>query len=308
MIIENGSSEPLVTIGMPVFNGATTITAAINSILDQTFSNFELVISDNCSKDDTAEICKRYAEIDNRIRYVRQDTNLGGSFNFSYLVKQARGAYFMWAAADDIRSPNFLEVNVKFLSENPEFVASASPNGFENWSSQRDLVKFGLDGDEVNRYITFFNHSFLSHGLFYSLIHARTLRECEVLHKVVPGFDWLGFDWAIILYLAGKGKLGRTTSGYTVFGVGGTSGHPDVYKKFNTSTIEWFLPFYRFSKVTLGLTRHLTIMQRTQIFLRLLKLNLYANFEPIRWRLHRFSYGVYRILIKPLLKPRRSGK
>ena len=302
------AASPLISIGFPVYHSEQTIRAALDSILSQTCTEFELLISDNASTDSTALICQDYASRDSRIRYIRQPRNIGMLENFKFVFKESRGTYFIWTAGDDIRSLDFLEVNAKFLSENPEFVASTSPNGFENWSSQRELVNFDLGGDEFDRYITFFNHSFQSHGLFYSLIHAQTLRDCEILDKIFPGFDWLGFDWAIILYLAGKGRLGRTTCGYTVFGVQGISSHSNVYKKFNTSIIEWFLPFYRFSKLTLGLTRHLTTAQRAQILVRLLKLNLYANCEPIRGRLYLFSYGVYRVCIKPLLKTWRRSK
>lgn len=300
--------SPLISIGLPIYQSEQTIRTALDSILSQTFTDFELLISDNASTDGTALICQAYAARDSRIRYIRQPQNLGAAENFKFVFAESRGVYFVWMADDDIRSPNFLEVNAKFLSENSEFVACTSPNGFENWSSQRELVNFDLSGDEVDRYISFFNHSFVSHGLFYSLIRAQTLRDCEIIDQIFPGFDWLGFDWAIVLYLAGKGKLGRTTCGYTIFGVQGISSHADVFKKFNTTTIEWFLPFYRFSKLALSFTRHFTISQRIQVILRLLKLNLYANWEPIRSRLYFFSYGVYRIFIKPLLKIWHSWK
>ena len=92
---------PTVSIGMPVFNGAQYIREAIDSLLAQTFADFELIISDNASADATQEICEKYAEQDPRIRYVRQSKNIGAIANFKFVLDQARAKYFMWAAHDD---------------------------------------------------------------------------------------------------------------------------------------------------------------------------------------------------------------
>lgn len=290
---------PEVTIGMPVYNGQDTLRPVLDSLLGQSFTDFELIISDNASTDDTADICREYAERDCRIRYVRQEKNIGGA-NFPFVFYEARGEYFMWAADDDIRSPDFLELNYKFLVENPGYVASTSPNGFENWSPDHELVDFALEGDLFDRYTSFFKNSFQCHGLFYSLFRTHVLRDCEVIDHIFRDYDWLGFDWATILYLASKGKVNRTTGGATIFGVKGDSGNLRIFKRFNTSAIEWFLPFYRLSKFVLNLTRDLTLPQRIRIFAILAKLNLHANVEPIRWTVYLSAYRAYRRFIKPL--------
>ena len=140
---------PKVSIGMPIFNGASTLKAAIDALLAQSFRDFELIISDNASTDATEALCRRYAAGDARIRYVRQSDNIGAANNFAFVLEQARGAWFMWAACDDVRSPDFIEVNLAFLEAHPEFVASTSPNGFEGsggensspvpcWSSRQE--------------------------------------------------------------------------------------------------------------------------------------------------------------------------
>jgi glycosyltransferase involved in cell wall biosynthesis len=92
----------LVSIGMPVFNGEKFIHEAINSLLSQTFTDFELIISDNASTDKTEAICREYEKKDKRIRYVRQKENIGVIANFKYVLDQSAGEYFMWAAADDV--------------------------------------------------------------------------------------------------------------------------------------------------------------------------------------------------------------
>ena len=95
------TKPPKVSIGMPVYNGEKFICKALDSLLSQTFSDFELIISDNASTDTTEDICREYAAGDSRIRYVRQKKNQGPLANFQYVLDEAIGEYFMWAAADD---------------------------------------------------------------------------------------------------------------------------------------------------------------------------------------------------------------
>jgi glycosyltransferase involved in cell wall biosynthesis len=113
---------PKVTIGLPVFNGEKYLAQAIDSVLGQTFEDFELVISDNASTDRTGEICRSYAERDPRISYYRQATNLGAAPNFNFTFEKARGEYFKWAANDDLIAPEFLERCVRALDANPAAV------------------------------------------------------------------------------------------------------------------------------------------------------------------------------------------
>ena len=100
-MVRQASHSPQVSIGMPVYNGETFIREALDSLLAQTFTNFELIISDNGSSDATEAICKEYAAKDVRIRYVRHGKNRGASANFWFVLNEAVGEYFMWAAADD---------------------------------------------------------------------------------------------------------------------------------------------------------------------------------------------------------------
>lgn len=98
-----------ISIGMPVYNGAQYIREALNSLLAQTFTDFELIISDNASTDATQSVCEEYARRDPRIRYVRQSENRGALANFQFVLDQAQGEFFMWAAADDLWENNWIE-------------------------------------------------------------------------------------------------------------------------------------------------------------------------------------------------------
>ena len=108
--VSMNSPIPKVSIGMPVYNGAKYIREALDSLLAQTFTDFELIISDNASTDDTKNICLAYAEKDSRIKYLLQNKNMGAGANFMFVLDRAVGEHFMWAAADDYWSSNWLEV------------------------------------------------------------------------------------------------------------------------------------------------------------------------------------------------------
>jgi glycosyltransferase involved in cell wall biosynthesis len=115
-----------VAIGLPVYNGEAFVEEAIESILAQTFADFELIISDNASNDRTAEICRRYVSRDERVRYVKQSVNLGAAANHNAVARLSRSEYFKWAAHDDVLAPTFLEECVRALDADPSVVL-ASP-------------------------------------------------------------------------------------------------------------------------------------------------------------------------------------
>ena len=121
-----GSTEmvmnPRVSIGLPVRNGQGFLRDAIDSILVQTYEDFELIIFDNASTDQTEPICRAYAAQDDRLRYYRRITNIGAARNFNAVFKLARGEYFKWAAADDVLLPEFLSRCVEALDGDSEVV------------------------------------------------------------------------------------------------------------------------------------------------------------------------------------------
>jgi glycosyltransferase involved in cell wall biosynthesis len=115
-----------VTIGLPVYNGANYIAAALDSILAQSYSDFDLLISDNASTDETEEICRAYADKDRRIRYIRQPRNLGAARNYNLLARMDDNPYFKWAAHDDFLAEGFLAACVDVLDRDPTVIL-ASP-------------------------------------------------------------------------------------------------------------------------------------------------------------------------------------
>lgn len=112
-------TNPTVSVGLPVYNGEQFLEQALDSLLNQTFTDFELILSDNASTDATPSIASRYASADQRIRYVRHQCNLGAAGNFNEVFKRSRGTYFKWAAHDDLHEPDFLSACVECLELNP---------------------------------------------------------------------------------------------------------------------------------------------------------------------------------------------
>lgn len=115
-------SVPRVSVGLPVRNGERFLAETLTSLLAQDHEDFELVVSDNASTDGTEEICRAAARADRRVRYLRQERNLGANANYNAVVAAARGPYFRWAAHDDRCAPGYLSEVVGLLDADPDAV------------------------------------------------------------------------------------------------------------------------------------------------------------------------------------------
>src|SRR5690554_1997571 len=122
--------NPQLTIGMPVYNDVDFIEESLNSILNQTYGNFKLIISDDCSTDGSLNIIEQFAKKDSRIEVIRQTKNLGISKNMELLLEKAQTPYFMWAGDDDIMKETFVEKLMTALEQNSTYVAAFSTMQF----------------------------------------------------------------------------------------------------------------------------------------------------------------------------------
>jgi glycosyltransferase involved in cell wall biosynthesis len=120
------TTVPRLSVGLPVYNGSAYVAESIEALLGQTFEDFELIISDNASTDDTGEICRTYEKLDSRIRYFRQPRNVGLAPNHNFCVERASGELFKWAAGDDLYARDLLEQCVAALDEYPQVVLAHS--------------------------------------------------------------------------------------------------------------------------------------------------------------------------------------
>ncbi|MFZ0250267.1 MAG: glycosyltransferase [Acidimicrobiales bacterium] len=117
---------PRLSIGLPVYNGSRYLSKSLDALLGQSYGDFELIISDNASTDDTSAICREYESRDARVRYFRQPRNIGSSPNHNFVVERARGELFKWASYDDLYARELLERCVDALDERPDAVLAHS--------------------------------------------------------------------------------------------------------------------------------------------------------------------------------------
>jgi len=241
------SLSPLVSIGIPVYNGEKTINSCITSVLNQTYGNIEIIISDNCSSDSTAAICRDFANLDSRITFVVQDENIGPVANFDFVLSRSTGTYFMWLAADDFKSQDFIEVNLKFLQKNLEYVASTCPNRFEAPAvGNQDWEMLSLEDDQKFRIINFLRNANRSHGLFYSLFRADLLKKYPWF-----GVNFLAWDWLLLFHFALNWKFHRTSIGSLVLGTEGQSTKANALEMSGVTGIKQLWPLSKFTILAL---------------------------------------------------------
>lgn len=277
---------PTVSIGLPVYNGEKSIQKVIESLLVQSFKDFELIISDNASIDKTGEICEVFAAQDNRIKYIRQVENIGPEHNFEYVFNNSRGTYFMWAADDDLRSSGFIEKNLLRLESDPEIVFSSAPNCFEGEEGQEDkLITFSLEGSLYDRIIGFMSYCWVSHACFSSLMRRELLVDFPSMSN-----SYLAFDWSINLHLLMKGKFSRIKGEILVLGRDGASNQPSHIASSRTKFIHSIIPFYEFSKTLLfnvmG-TSELSVFEKISLFFLILKFNISAILHILKDKFYR---------------------
>jgi len=186
------NEQLLVSIGLPVFNGEKGLNSAINSLLEQDYSNFEIIISDNGSTDSTPKICKTFVEKDRRIKYFRSEENRGAIWNFNRVFELSSGEYFMWAADDDLRDERFVSSCVKKLEMNKGAVL-CSPNikafveGSDRLIYVASLDTFSAQINLVDRYKeTINNFPMLA---IYGVYRSSAVKQTKVMQYGVIAAD-----------------------------------------------------------------------------------------------------------------------
>ncbi len=269
IVVPENNPSPLITIGMPVYNGEAVIRAALDSILGQSFRDFILIISDNASTDGTETICREYVIRDSRVRYIRQQRNLGAGPNFSFVLQNAHTDFFMWAAADDVRSHDFLEGNLSFLLNHHDYVGSTSPVRFRGGNFNQIMMgDASLDVEDQYERVARFFSGWHANGRFYSLFRREAIISWKYLND---GF--LGADWTLMTHLASKGKLNRLSKGWVELGIDGFSNTTDIFAHYRKRWIDWALPFNRLALDTLEHMSGARAGQKLRVLWSLLRLN-----------------------------------
>jgi len=192
---------------VPVRNAEQWIDEALLQLVGQSHANLEIIISDNRSEDATEEICRRYADRDNRVRYIRQATTLRADENFRFVLERAQGSYFMWAAHDDRRSLNYVEVLLAALQNDPgASLAFSDVAIFRALGAWKDapLIEYDCECDGKRR---FWRGLMIREYIRSGYLHIYGL----IRRSALVGYGWplieLGGDRPLLLFLWRRGRF-----------------------------------------------------------------------------------------------------
>jgi glycosyltransferase involved in cell wall biosynthesis len=198
------NKNPRLSIGLPVYNGERFLVEAIDSILSQSYNDYEFIISDNASTDNTESICRSFAEKDNRICYYRNEKNMGAAWNFNRVVELARGELYKWMADDDLYAPTFLEKCIEALDNHPSVILAypRSDTIDENGEYLKSLnYEMRVDSDKAWER---FRHQIIDpHGCMHIFGVLRT----EIFRKTRLLANFVGSDRVLLGLLSLYGKF-----------------------------------------------------------------------------------------------------
>ncbi len=261
----------LVSVGMATRNGSSSIGAAIDSILNQTYKNLELIISDNASEDATREICEAYAKKDSRVRYLRQERDIGSWANCNFTLREARGEFFMRADDDDLRDPQVIEKAVNKLNSDPEIaMVFGDMYCFNQETGKRinyraaDFFPFERERyPRLKSYISFYVNE--GKGLLLFGLWRR-----RVLGDSMPRSFYYGYDVNIILEALIQGPFGCLTN--TVFFKKGTRTKSEThapparfFRSFLNRAKKVFSKFFYINMAIIIRSRDLTLWEKVRL-------------------------------------------
>ena len=201
-------AKPRLSIGLPVYNGERYLRQAIESMLAQDFTDFELIISDNASTDSTEEICRTCAARDKRVRYLRSETNRGVTWNFRYVLEVAGGEYFKWAAHDDECLPTMLRRCMEMMERADASVVLVYPHfDFIDDNGVATMTRVDPKWDRVDT-VSRSPHKRMRHVIWrnyfgqaiYGIVRTEALRRTTLFGRIAP-------DWIKLAELAMLGKI-----------------------------------------------------------------------------------------------------
>lgn len=227
---------PKITIGLPVYNGEKTISKALTNIVNQSYKNLEILISDNCSTDQTEEEVKKFN--DPRIKYFKQSMNLGSTGNFDFVLQNASGEYFMWHSHDDWLDLDYIEKCFQKLSNDSELslvTGQAKYYADGNFIREGHVTQFEQKCS-FTRVLSYYSEV-TDNGVYYGLMRLNDISKIK-LRNVLSG------DWMIIAALAFKGKILHFDETFINRELGGTSrSFKNIINSLKLSKFYHIIPF-----------------------------------------------------------------
>ncbi len=202
---------PLVSIGMPVYNGDKSIRHALDSLITQNFTDFELIISDNASTDETQNICLQYQHKDIRVKYSRNEHNLGAMPNFAKVLDLSRGQYFMWAACDDLWESNFISTLLNHLIADQSIVLAMAEAQYKLssgislpfFAEGQGFYRKAENESQLSRLlkVTKYNYGNLIYGLYRKEVLFKELDD-----SIVSNMNFINEN-PVFIHVSSKGSI-----------------------------------------------------------------------------------------------------
>ena len=243
------TDRPRVSIGVPVYNGERYLADALQSVLDSTFEDWEMIISDNASTDGTTAIIESFRARDPRISVRRNETNIGALPNFNAVVHASRGEYFKWLAYDDVLDPTMLERCVAILDGDASTVLA---NGrFREIDSDGAVIRdepydLDLTSPRPHRRLGVLMGTEAGHPILYGLIRLDVLRRTHLLAS------YHGSDRALLAELSLYGRIRETPDV-----LWSSREHPDRSVYVRSTVAGWDRPDGHRLPTHLVITRHM---------------------------------------------------
>ncbi|GHN02636.1 hypothetical protein WSM22_41250 [Cytophagales bacterium WSM2-2] len=198
---EGLDGTPMISVGVPTYNGGKRISSTILAILNQYYPNIEILISDNCSTDNTENVCTELQKKNSVIQYFRQKENIGIIPNFEFVLSKAKGEFFMWVADDDLLETDILHKYVDFLMSHSDY--SLVSGEIRYWSGSRivfDEKDFGMEHSSPDVRVVRY-YSKVKHGaIFYGLMPTSVAKRITLKNR-------MGEDWHAVAKVAYLGKI-----------------------------------------------------------------------------------------------------
>lgn len=212
------AGRPRLTVLLPTFNRARGLQRAIDSVLGQSRGDFEVLISDNASDDDTRQLCEAYARRDSRVRYHRQPRNRGPIGNFNWLLGEAQSEFVLMLADDDWLDADYVERCVAIIEADPSLSIVTGATHYYEGDAPPDLMLNTTLTDRRGalRVLRYLRHSWSS-AAFYGVLRTSAVREALPIPNV------MGADWLFVSALAFNGRVVTTTDTHLNRVRGGTS-------------------------------------------------------------------------------------
>jgi len=275
-------NKPLVSIGVPIFNEKKNIAKCLKNILKQSYKNIEVIISDNNSTDDSIKICQAFKKKDKRIKILRSKKNLGQGRNFYNVLKKSQGEFFMFQAADDLRSSNFIKENLDYLIKNINYLGSS---GIAVLGSNNKQVRhsFSLNQTPYKNIVNIFKIKWQSHSIIYGLFVKKKIIK---FLDLIKSDNYLAKDWLLDLLIVNSGSFNLNTKTKIKFGEGLSVKKNTIQlqrsKYFFLYLLEIFFPVAQFFFDFIKFRNQFSLKSKIFIFKELIKLSLIINFINVK--------------------------